>query len=161
MKIPKLLIGFLVALIVVTTITFATIQYLNNDMSKYVKIDVIKTNNDGFIFLGNNNCTGILAKTSIERVESIQLGLENKIQNRPNTHDIFSETLKYFNITLEKVIINKLEDNTYFSYIIFKQGNKILELDAKPSDAIALALRTNSSIYVNRTLFNKRKISIC
>lgn len=162
MKIPKVLLGMLVTLIIVTTITLATLNYLDSfDESKYIKIDVIKIGESGFIFLSNDSCTGIVARTSIERAESMKLGLDKKIDLRPNNHDLFAETLNIFNITLEKVIIHKIEDNTYFSDMILIQNNKVLELDSRPSDAIAVALRTNSSIYIDKELFEERKEKIC
>ncbi|UCD04477.1 MAG: bifunctional nuclease family protein [Candidatus Woesearchaeota archaeon] len=161
MRVTKTLMGILIGLVVVTAITFATLQYLEIDESDYIKIEVIKVGDQGFIFLGNDSCTGIIAKTSEERAQSMKLGLEKEIEFRPNTHDIFSAALEHFNITLNKVIIHKMAENTYFSDMILIQGNRVLKLDSKPSDAISVALRTNSSIYINKTLFEERKEKIC
>jgi hypothetical protein len=83
------------------------------------------------------------------------------MEQRPNTHDIFAQTLKSFNITLDYVTIDNLVNGTYYSNLFLRSGNKILKLDAKPSDAIALALRTNSTIYINKTLLQEVGKNIC
>lgn len=153
----------LIGLIVVSSLSLATISRMEEmDEEEYVEIDSIKVGTSGFIFFSDgDNCTGIIAKTSEERAKSLNLGLENKIENRPNTHDIYAETIEHFNISLDKVIITKIEDNTFISDLIFRKENRILKLDSKPSDAMALALRTNSSIYMNKTLYDIRKENIC
>lgn len=161
MRAPRVLIGMLIVLVAITAITFATLEHLEIDESDYIKIDVIKVADKGFIFMSNDSCIGIIAKTSEERAQSMKLGLEKEIEFRPNTHDIFADALTHFNITVDKVIIHTMKENTYFSNMILIQGNKILKLDSKPSDAISVALRTNSSIYMNKTLFEERKEKIC
>lgn len=163
MKVPKILGGIFIALIAVTTLTFATLEYYvgETNMSNYVKIDVIKVGDNGYIYFSNNNCTGVIARTSLERAKSIRKGKEEVIEGRPNTHDIFEDTLKHFNITLKKVIVTELKNNTYFAKMILKRKDKVLRLDCKPSDGMALALRTNSSIYMNKSLFEERKKDIC
>lgn len=163
MKNIKILISMLLGLILVTSITFATLSYIEEiDDEDYIKIELLKVGHEGFIFFSDgDNCTGIIARTSNERAKSIELGLDNRIEVRPNTHDIYYETIKHFNISLEKIIVSTLRDNHYYAIMTFKQDNRILEIDSKPSDAMALALRTNSSIYMNKTLYNLRKESIC
>jgi len=161
MKAPKVLIGMLVVLIAITALTFATLQYLEINADHYVEIDVIKVGDNGFIFLSNDSCVGIVARASEERAESIRMGVDKEIGTRPNTHDTFAETLKHFDITLDKVIVKKIVDNTFHAEMYLQQGDRVLILDSKPSDAIATALRTNSSIYFNKTLFEIRKEKIC
>lgn len=74
--------------------------------------------------------------------------LENQTPPRPLTHDLFVDLLEAWNMTLERVVIHSLQDNTFYASLTIVQGETKKELDARPSDAIALALRTNSPIWV-------------
>jgi bifunctional DNase/RNase len=56
--------------------------------------------------------------------------------------------LEAWNVTLERIVIHSLQDNTFYAVLIVRQGEVKKEIDARPSDAIALALRTNSPIWV-------------
>lgn len=144
-------------LVLLSIITVAVIDTF--DTSGYVKADILEVS-DNTIVIGNE-CQAIVAETSPERAWSIQLGIEGIIDGRPNTHDIFAETLKSFNISLEYVTIDSFEDGIYYANLILKSDDKILKLDSKPSDAIALALRTNSTIYINETMLNEVGQNIC
>jgi uncharacterized protein len=88
------------------------------------------------IWIGQNEARAILSV------------LENQSPPRPMTHDLLGNCLTTFGITLERVIIHSLEDNTFFAVLTLKQGDKTERLDARPSDAIALALRMNAPIWV-------------
>ena len=65
---------------------------------------------------------------------------------RPLTHDLFKNCLVEMGITLEKVFIHDLRDNTYYAKLFLRLGDKEIELDARPSDSIALALRLKAKI---------------
>lgn len=149
---------FSIFIVILITVSIG-IAVINLEKEGLVEANVIRVIGNTIIIA--NNCTGIVADTSIERAFSIQQGLENKIEFRPNTHDTFVAVLKSFNITLDSVEINKFENNTYYSDIIFSTENKTLRLDAKPSDAIAIALRTNSTIFIDKNLLNKYGTDIC
>jgi bifunctional DNase/RNase len=129
------------------------------DLNMYVKADVIDV--DGNSIIVGEGCTAIIADTSDERAESILLGLEGKIGERPNTHDVFVDAFKTFNITINSVTMDRFDGKYYYSNIILTTDEKILKIDSKPSDAIAIALRANAPIYVNRTLLKERGENIC
>jgi bifunctional DNase/RNase len=148
--------SFFIIILITVSVGIAVI---NLEKEGLVEANVIRVIGNTIIIA--NNCTGIVADTSIERALSIDQGLKGKIEFRPNTHDTFVAVLKSFNITLDSVEINKFENNTYYSDIIFSTENKTLRLDAKPSDAIAIALRTNSTVFIDRNLLNKYGTDIC
>ncbi|MBN2202619.1 MAG: bifunctional nuclease family protein [Candidatus Aenigmarchaeota archaeon] len=125
----------------------------------YVEADIIEV--EGSIVLIGSDCLAIVAETSPERAYSIELGIAGIIDDRPNTHDIFAETLRSFNLSLEYVTLDSYVDGIYYSNLVLKSNDKILKLDSKPSDAIALALRTNSTIYLNQTLLEEVGQNIC
>ena len=83
-----------------------------------------------------------------DQAKAIGSVLQQLISPRPNTHDLLVNMLETWNMVLEKVIIHSLKDNTFYALLIVRQGDQIQEVDARPSDAIALALRSNCPIWV-------------
>ncbi|MBM4054626.1 MAG: bifunctional nuclease family protein [Planctomycetes bacterium] len=67
---------------------------------------------------------------------------------RPLTHDLINKVIESLNAGLEKVIINDLRNNTFYAKIILKQNGSIVEIDSRPSDAVALAMQKNTPIFV-------------
>lgn len=158
-KIERIMIVLAVVFVVafLSFLVLAVMEYV--DMNEYTEVDVVKVI-DTTVVLGNN-CTAIVAQTSPERAASIQLGLNKKIEVRPNTHDLFADVLKNFNITLESVTMDRFEDGIYYATLHMKRENEKLRLDSKPSDAIAIALRMGSPVYIKRTLLKERGQNIC
>ncbi|MBW4443279.1 MAG: bifunctional nuclease family protein [Plectolyngbya sp. WJT66-NPBG17] len=74
--------------------------------------------------------------------------LEGQTPPRPLTHDLIVNFLEAWQMVVEKIIIHSLQDNTFYAVLIVAQGETRREIDARPSDAIAIALRTNSPIWV-------------
>ena len=150
----------LAVFLILIALSFAAIAVINmTNLGDYVVADVLQVSGQTVII--GNNCTAIVQDTSAERAQSIQDGINGVMEQRPNTHDIFAQTLKSFNISLDYVTIDSLVNGTYYSNLFLRSGNKILKLDSKPSDAIALALRTNSTIYINKTLLKEVGTNIC
>lgn len=79
--------------------------------------------------------------------QAIALEMEGVMPPRPMTHDLIRNMLDTFGASLSEVYINDLSDGTFFAKLIFESTG--IEIDARPSDAIALAVRTGSPIYVN------------
>ncbi len=150
----------LIIFIILTLFSFISLGVLNLiQYSNYVVADVLQVSGT-FVIVGHN-CTAIIAQTSPERAYSIELGLKRIIEERPNTHDIFASVLRTYNITLDSVAIERFDGNYYYANLYLRSGNKILKIDAKPSDAIALALRMNSTIYINKTLLEEIGRNVC
>lgn len=83
-----------------------------------------------------------------DQAKAIISALENQAPPRPLTHDLINNILEAWDLSLDKVIIHSLQDNTFYAVLIVKQGEVKKEIDARPSDAIAIALRTNAPIWV-------------
>ncbi|MFM7449526.1 MAG: bifunctional nuclease family protein [Leptolyngbyaceae cyanobacterium] len=83
-----------------------------------------------------------------DQARAIINALENQAPPRPLTHDLFVNLMEEWDMKLERVVIHALQDNTFYALLTISQGEVKKELDARPSDAIALALRTNSPIWV-------------
>lgn len=90
---------------------------------------------------------------------SINASLSGQLPPRPLTHDLFQLALKAFGATVSRAIIVRMENEVYFARLILEAQNeimerKIVELDARPSDCIALAVRSGAPIYVVRELWD-------
>jgi uncharacterized protein len=83
-----------------------------------------------------------------EQASAIANVLDNKVPPRPSTHDVLTNMLDAWDLVLDRVLIHTLKDNTFYASLVVKQGEKTREIDARPSDAIALAVRANCAIWV-------------
>jgi bifunctional DNase/RNase len=90
------------------------------------------------------------ASAIVVEMEKIQLP-------RPVTHDLVASILNNFKIEVSRVEITDLKDNTYFALIHLVRDGKPFKIDARPSDAIAIALRTQSPIYAHETVIAQSK----
>ena len=91
--------------------------------------------------------------------QSIAIALEKEIKPpRPLTHDLFKNFADRFKIVIKQVIIHKLVDGVFYSSIICERDNDEEIIDARTSDAIALALRFNAPIFTYKTILDKAGI---
>ena len=79
--------------------------------------------------------------------QAIAIEIEKIIPNRPMTHDLFKSFSNAFHFHVEEIIISDLKEGVFFAKIICTDGLKKTEIDARPSDAIAIGLRFDSPIY--------------
>ena len=91
--------------------------------------------------------------------QSIAIALEKDIlPPRPLTHDLFTSFALTFNIYLKKVMIHKLEEGIFYSYLVCELNGEIHQIDSRTSDAVALALRFNCPIYTYEKILQKAGI---
>jgi bifunctional DNase/RNase len=86
---------------------------------------------------------------------AIGLAVEGIFPPRPLTHDLISNVMDKLNAKMISIVLTDLKDATYYSKIHLSFNDRELTLDARPSDAIALALRSNAPIFANDTLVKK------
>jgi bifunctional DNase/RNase len=91
----------------------------------------------------------------IFEANAIALQLENVSTPRPMTHDLLRNALIELNAEVTRIVINDLRDSTFFARIGLVTNGKTLELDARPSDAIALALRAQAPIFVAQSVLEQ------
>ncbi|MEW6481613.1 MAG: bifunctional nuclease family protein [bacterium] len=84
--------------------------------------------------------------------QSILFALEGIMTPRPMTHDLLKDILINLGGELKRVIITHISDNTYYAKLIVSKNGGFIEIDSRPSDGIALALRTNSPIFVDKSI---------
>jgi bifunctional DNase/RNase len=79
--------------------------------------------------------------------QAIAIEIEKIIPNRPMTHDLFKSFGHSFNYTIKEIVISDLKEGVFFAKIVCENDSKTVEIDARPSDAIAIGLRFNAPIY--------------
>ena len=87
--------------------------------------------------------------------QSIALGLENIKPPRPITHDLTLNIIESFGAQIDRVIVTELKNNTYYAIVQLRRKMKVYEIDSRPSDAIALAVRNNIPIFVAEEVMDK------
>jgi bifunctional DNase/RNase len=90
---------------------------------------------------------------------AIAMELEGIKPPRPLTHDLMRDLLSKLDAQVDRVVISDLRDETYYGCIVLKTVTGKVEVDARPSDAIALALRTQSPIFVSEAVANQAMIA--
>jgi len=119
---------------------------------------ILPANSGCAIFVGNDEKVFVI---QVEHNMGAVIGmfLRDTPKERPLTHDLIASIFKGFNITVERAIITDLKSSTYFARLILQQNNelgrKILEIDARPSDCLALVTAQKRPLFVSSTLFSQ------
>ncbi len=126
---------------------------MNNDSVIVSVKGVMPTSNGCAIFLGNDDKTFVIyVDPAIGN--AINMTINQVKKERPLTHDLIGLILKGLETKIERVLINDVDEGTFFARIILQMenelGKKIIELDARPSDSIVLALQMKQEIHVSR-----------
>lgn len=80
--------------------------------------------------------------------------------SRPLTHDLFASVIVGFGGALQRVMITRVVDNTYYAELIIRRGSEVISVDARPSDSIAIALRMAAPIYTTEDLLENTAIEV-
>lgn len=90
---------------------------------------------------------------------AITMELENIAPPRPMTHDLIKNLLVHFNASVEKVVVTDIVENTYFAELYVRHNGEVVPVDCRPSDAIAIALKHKSKIFVSEYVYNSSILS--
>ena len=88
---------------------------------------------------------------------AIALQIENISTPRPMTHDLLRNVIYDLKASVQKIVVCDLQDSTFYALIYLLMNGEVVAIDARPSDAIALALRTRAPIYVEETVIDNAK----
>lgn len=88
--------------------------------------------------------------------DSIALALGKVATPRPLTHDLIKNLVYSLKMKITRIVVTEILDNTYYALIFLSDGKNELSIDSRPSDAIALALRTGAPIFVEENVLEKR-----
>ena len=95
----------------------------------------------------------------IFEANAIALELDKTTTPRPMTHDLLRNVTRGLNAVVKKVVVSELKDDTFYAVIWMEQAGEAVTLDARPSDAIALALRWDCPIYVHRDVLANSRVA--
>jgi bifunctional DNase/RNase len=90
---------------------------------------------------------------------AIAIEIEKVSAPRPMTHDLTRNLIRHLNARLERVVITEIKDDTFHAVLWLRQGDEPITIDARPSDAIALALRSDCPIYVAEHVMQSAKLN--
>ena len=93
----------------------------------------------------------------IFEANAIALQIENVTTPRPMTHDLLRNVIHDLKADIQKIVVSDLKDNTFYALIYLTVNGEAMAIDARPSDAIALALRTRAPIFVEETVIDNAK----
>ncbi len=130
---------------------------MKNDVIEVTIKGVMPTSNGCAVFLGNEEKTFVIY-VDAGIGTAISMTLNGIKKERPLTHDLIGNIFLGLGVELRRVVINDVRDGTFFARIILEMNNeiesKIVEIDARPSDSIVLALQQKHPIYVAHEVFD-------
>lgn len=128
------------------------------DLVKISLKEIVPSPTGCALFLGNKVKTFVIY-VGPEEGASILMKAEGVKSARPLTYDLIHNILLGLGVKVEKVLIYELKENTFFARIFLNQknelGTKIIDIDARPSDCIAIALEEDAPIFVKREIFDQ------
>jgi len=112
----------------------------------------------GLVLAEEGGMRRLMIVVGAPEAQSIAFILQNTEPPRPLTHDLFKTFMSDFGIELQEVFIYKYQNGVFYSQLIFKQGEVVVSIDSRTSDAIGIALRTKSQIYTTEKIM--RELSV-
>ena len=131
---------------------------MKNDVLPVQIRGILPANSGCALFVGNDEKVFVI-NVEPQMGAIIGMFLRDTPKERPLTHDLIQSMFKGFGIAVERVVITELKNSTYFARLILQQQNevarKIVEIDARPSDCLALATAQKRPIFVSQSLFDQ------
>jgi bifunctional DNase/RNase len=131
---------------------------MKNDVVPVQIRGILPVNSGCALFVGNDEKVFVI-NVEPQMGQIIGMFLRDTPKERPLTHDLMQNVFKGFGIAVERVVITELKNSTYYARLILSQNNevarKLVEIDARPSDCLALASAQKCKIFVSRPLFEQ------
>jgi bifunctional DNase/RNase len=119
---------------------------------------IVPANSGCALFVGNDEKVFVI-NVEPQMGQIISNFLREAPKERPLTHDLMQSIFKGFNISVERIVITELRNSTYYARLTLQQQNeiarKLVEIDARPSDCLALAAAQKRPIFVTQSLFEQ------
>lgn len=136
---------------------------VQEDENSYVKIDSVFVANspegtNPVVFLENKDKKLLPIYVGAAEAFSIHSALEKMPYPRPLTHDLLVSVLDRMDTKIRKIVIDDLNDGIFFARLIIKKNGDEMEFDTRPSDGVALAIRTDAPIYVSRKIMDEASV---
>jgi uncharacterized protein len=133
---------------------------MKNDVVPIQIRGILPANSGCALFVGNDEKVFVI-NVEPQMGNIISMFLRDTPKERPLTHDLIQRIFQGFNISVERIVITELKNSTYFARLILQQQNelqtarKIVEIDARPSDCLAIATAQKRPIFVASSLFEQ------
>ena len=131
---------------------------MKNDVVPVQIRGILPANSGCALFVGNDEKVFVI-NVEPQMGKTISDFLRDAPKERPLTHDLMASIFKGFSISVDRVVITELKNSTYFARLILSQNNevarKIVEIDARPSDCLAIASAQKKPVFVSRALFDQ------
>ena len=134
-------------------------------MSDYVPVSVrgvyfvsTITGPQAVVFLSDNGDRMVPIYIGPAEAISIDVALRKETTPRPMTHDLVKSIMDSFGISINKIVIDDLDEQVFYARLMLKEGGREIEIDARPSDCIALAVRSSASIFIEQGILDKVSI---
>jgi len=115
-------------------------------------------NNTPIVILKDANSDTVLPIwVGVFEASAIQMEIEKVSTPRPMTHDLIKNVLSGLDAHVHKVVVTELKDDTFYAVIWMERDGRIISVDSRPSDALALALRVDCPIYVDEGVLKTSK----
>ena len=101
----------------------------------------------------------IMVAIGVNEAQAIVFALKGIATKRPITHDLFRSLANALGATMKCATIGKISDGTFYSQLLYQQGDAICQIDSRTSDAVAIALRAGAPIYIDEELRSERATS--
>ncbi len=112
----------------------------------------------GLVLAEEDGIRRLMIVVGTPEAQSIAFKLQGSIPPRPLTHDLFKSLLSEAGIVLREVEIYKYENGVFFAKLVLLQEDKVMEIESRTSDAVAIALRTKSPIYTTETIMREQAV---
>lgn len=120
------------------------------------EIRIDETNQEQVIVLREKEGERLLPiLIGIFEAQAIHIKIHGERLPRPLTHDLLASVIEALGAELKLVLINKLQENTFYARLILERDGEDVEVDSRPSDAIALAIRVDAPLYVNEEVLEQ------
>ncbi|MBI2076657.1 MAG: bifunctional nuclease family protein [Candidatus Aenigmarchaeota archaeon] len=116
---------------------------------------------EGTAMIFTGDCRQVTMNVVDTQALSIFNGILKKVDTRPLTHDMMKDILDNFGIKVIAARVESFENEIYYAKIFLQQNNQILELDARPSDAVGIAVRTDTPVYFKAALLETKGTNVC
>ena len=131
---------------------------MKNDVVPVEIRGILPANSGCAIFVGNEEKVFVI-QVEHQQGQVIGMFLHDTPKERPLTHDLIATIFKGFNISVERAIITELKNSTYFARLVLQQqnelGRKLVEIDARPSDCLALVTAQKRPLFVSSSLWGQ------
>ena len=129
----------------------------SSDKEMVIKSIVFDQNTQAPVVLLTDEKDSVLLPIWIGLCEarSIEIGVSETMTPRPMTYDLIAAVIRTLNAKVERIVVVDIRDQVYYAQVELSVNGKLSKIDARPSDAIALASRMNSPIYVKKSVLDK------